>query len=492
MDRVTIYRIPAAIEALRSASEAATVPPGLLEPVQALVAAMARRSSEGPFSLYICSDEASSRSRDDLAFVLAKSVSAHVPSTLLVDCDFIHVGLNGLVPQKDALGFLDFLLYGSSIGVITQEGRGGVRVVGAGSFPVTRRMPFVESAFLDASRRLIAHARCAAFVGPLTDEEGDPHPLCSSVDAVAVVRAGDADLTVDAMEEGIAAGGVDVWSIRLGAREPVAEAPQPQSAPAPRSAPPAPAPPERPRPAAPPPVPPAPTSRPVSRPAPAPRPPAAAGGREPRYTSLAPRLAIIAFAVIVIAFLAWWLTQDRGPVAESPPTDVSANPAGPQATPPPMPLVIDTTAAADTARGPGAAAADSGLTPAGPTPGGGTATVPVRSPASSAYTGGRTGGTQLINPADIHVMDDLERSWRDWYVIHISSFQESIRAREEVAFLQSREFPVFIVYLDLGAKGKWYRVYAGPFRTREEAREVKKNLDAVPQVRFTRIAKIPE
>jgi cell division septation protein DedD len=77
-------------------------------------------------------------------------------------------------------------------------------------------------------------------------------------------------------------------------------------------------------------------------------------------------------------------------------------------------------------------------------------------------------------------------------MIHISSFQESVRAREEIAFLESREFPVYIVFLDLGPKGKWYRVYSGPFRTREEAREVKKNLDAVPQVRFTRITKIPE
>ena len=82
--------------------------------------------------------------------------------------------------------------------------------------------------------------------------------------------------------------------------------------------------------------------------------------------------------------------------------------------------------------------------------------------------------------------------WNGWYAIHISSFQESVRAREEVSFLQSREFPVFIVFLDLGAKGKWYRVYAGPFETREEARDVKKNLDAIPQVRFTRITKIPE
>jgi cell division septation protein DedD len=118
--------------------------------------------------------------------------------------------------------------------------------------------------------------------------------------------------------------------------------------------------------------------------------------------------------------------------------------------------------------------------------------VAVRAPQRPADTGGGSGGTQLVDPSNILVMDDLARRWDGWYAIHISSFQESIRAREEVSFLQSREFPVFIVFLDLGPKGKWYRVYAGPFPTREQARDVKKNLDAVPQVRFTRIARIPE
>jgi cell division septation protein DedD len=479
MERVTTYRIPAAVEALHSASEAANVPPPLLEPVQALVAAVVRRSSEGPFSLYICSGEDTSGARNDLAFVLARAVTAHVPSALLVDCDFMHVGLQGFIPQKDALGFLDFLLYGSSIGVITQEARGGVRVVGAGSFPVTKRMPFVETAFVDASRRLVAHARCVAFVGPLSLEDGDPHPLCSLVDAVAVVRVGEADSAADAVEEGIAAGGVDVWSIRLGSRETLTEAPRPAAA-----SPPAP-------PATPPRAAPAPPPKSAPSPKGSPRGPARpatpAGRDEPRYTSLVPRLAIIGFGVLVIAFVAWWVTQDHRLPGDAPPADVSVLPPETMGTP-------GGAGAADTAvaaQRPDTATADT-TRAAPPPPPADTVRAPVRAPIGAANTGGRTGGTLLLNPADIHVMAELDQSYRDWYIIHISSFQESIRAREEVAFLQSREFPVFIVFLDLGAKGKWYRVYAGPFRAREEAREVKKNLDAVPQVRFTRIAKIPE
>jgi cell division septation protein DedD len=200
-----------------------------------------------------------------------------------------------------------------------------------------------------------------------------------------------------------------------------------------------------------------------------------------RYSSLLPRLAVLVFGVLVLAFVGWWLAQDRLSPDESsgPPTKPATGRVG-------LPAADDSSLAAaavpatDTALAAAASRSDS-------------AAVGVpRPPQNPADTGGRSGGTVLLNPADIHVMEDLERHYRGWYAIHISSFQESIRARDEVAFLQSREFPVFIVFLELGAKGKWYRVYAGPFATREEARDVKKNLDAVPQVRFTRITTIPE
>lgn len=455
MDHVSSYRIPAAPGILRAAAANPELPAVLVEPLQALVTRIARRAGDGPFSIYVCADDDAAQLRDDVAFLVARALAPHVPSSLLVDCDFLDVGLHGAVPQKDALGFLDFLLYGSSIGVITQESN-GVRVVGAGSFPVTRRMPFVESAFADAARRLCAHARCAIFVGPLTDEHGNPHPLTGEVDTVAVVASGE---RLPALEVADRLGEMapDVWTIQLGGAAPAAK---PEPAPVAWAAG---------RPSAPSPT--LPTGVPPER-------ARAAAAAEPRYTSLAPRIAIIGFGIVVIAFAVWWFTQDRSGIA-TPDEPVTTSPLpGSAVEPVAGALVADTTApaAADTAA---ASAPD-------------TVRTLVPPPVNPAHTGGRTGGTQLVVPDDIHVMSDLEARWKDWYMIHISSFQESIRAREEVDFLQSREFPVFIVFLDLGAKGKWYRVYSGPFRTREEAREVKKNLDAVPQVRFTRITKIPE
>ena len=197
-----------------------------------------------------------------------------------------------------------------------------------------------------------------------------------------------------------------------------------------------------------------------------------------RYGSLIPRIAVLVFALLVIGFVAWWVWQGRAKGTGEPAATTTTTTTTPVDTEPGavpldsnMAVVVDTTNAAT-----------------GDSVPNGTVSPPVR----PSDTAGRTGGTVLVNPDDILVMADLEARWKDWFAIHISSFQESIRAREEVEFLQSREFPVFIVFLDLGAKGKWYRVYAGPFQTREEARDVKKNLDAIAQVRFTRITKIPE
>ena len=447
MSRISAYQFSLTADSLHAAMQG-DAPEALVEPLQALVATVSRRVAEAPVSIYVCADDDGARSRDHLAFALAKTLTAHVPSTLLVDCDFVRAGLHGVVPQKDALGLLDFLLYGSSIGVITQEAHGGVHIVGAGSFPVTKRMPFVESAFEDASRRLVAHARCVLFVGPLFDETGGVHALAGAVDVVAVVRSSARDAKLDTAEETIAGGRAEVWSLRLGA---------------------APAAPAR-----------APASRPVApapRPSPRPRPAAAPAPADARTSSLAPRLAIVVFGLVVIAFVGWWLTQNRSSNPENPPS-VTTSPSEP-AVPVPLPVDSATIAEPDSAAGatsPGAADTTTSL---------------FRVPVNPANTGGG-GGTVLINPADIHVMDDVVRNYRGWFLIHISSFQTSLRAREEVAYLQSREFPVFIVFLDLGPKGKWYRVYAGPFETRGEAEDVKKNLDAVPQVRFTRIATIPE
>jgi cell division septation protein DedD len=463
MNKITTFQIPIRAEELRPPIFTGGVATPLAEPLQALVAAISRRTADAAVTVYLCADDESARARDDFALALARTLTAHVPSTLLIDCDFLHPGLSEQVPQKDALGFLDYLLYGSSIGVITQD-FDGAHVVGAGSFPVTKRMPFAETAFSDASKRLVTHARCALFVGPAFDGDGGPHPLSGAVDIVATLRTALREPRLDGVEEQVASAGPEVWSIRLTG----AAAPEPVPPVPPRST----APPE---------------PRPVARPIPVTA-PAVAFDEERQSSSLVPRILVIVFGLLVIAFVGWWFMQNRPDLNRSAETEkphsaglVPDTVATARDTTTTRPPVMTTPARRDTT-----AIAPKPAPPA-------TTTKPLggasQKPATSA---GPTGGTMLVNSADIQVMEDLNRKYRGWYMIHISSFQTSKRARDEVAFLESHEFPVFIVFLDLAEKGKWYRVYCGPFQTREEAADVKKNLDAVPQVRFTRIATIPD
>jgi hypothetical protein len=495
MDRVSTYQVGTTAEVLHNALERGTLPPELHEPLRALVQRVTHVASERPLSVYLFSSDASAEVRDLFAYALARALRPHVPSTLVVDCDFLAVGMHGVVPQKDALGFLDLLLYGSSIGVITQEAPGGVRVVGAGSFPVTKRMPFVMGAFEDASRRLAKHARCVIFTGPLDDDERELHPLIGAADVPVLVRGaleapalGIPDPVEEQVAEHIRA---DLISVRVTA--PAVSPPDVDEVEAaPASA------------AEPPPEHPVPDARPAAAEPAAPETAAAVGPatpvavgiedfEEPRFNATLPRVIVGVFVVIVIASVVWWVYVERTSrgtpqtlpdqrartsVVETPPETrppagtgalAAGEPAETLAVAPPEPAT--------------AAGSDSAVAQA-PSP------EPGADALDPADTGGGTGGTVLIPSEDILVMDDLIRDWTDSYVVHISSFKESVKARDEVGYLESQEFSVFIVFLDLGAKGKWYRVYSGPFQTRQQALNVKKNLDDTPGVRFTRVSKV--
>jgi len=516
MEQISTYTVPAGLDALLAVRETGTLPRELYEPMQALVRHFTSVAAERPVYAYLFSDEADAERRDLFAYALMRTLLQHIPSALLVDCDFLGSGMHGIVPEKDALGFLDFLLYGSSLGVITQETTGGVRVIGPGSFPVTRKMPFVPDAFREASYRLVNHARCVIFVGPLYDDEGAVHPLVGMADLPVFVRDNaEGRGGMAPIEESIAAGADrELISVRVGGEPFEPELARPELAGADRVEEPesrfaAPPPQE---PAAPPPThePPPDEQEPI-RPAMADTPPVAplppldetivdtVRGRpsdpriparpddtipeEPRYTSLVPRLLTALVALMVIVFIAWWFLQERQfpglPTLKRPPGPATETAATPE------PVVTasdegDATAVTDTM----ATAPVTTVPEPEPEPEPVATTTPPPAPAPTAVSLGP------LSAEDIHVMAELTDGYPGWYVIHISSFRESSKAREEATYLSRQGFPVFIVFLDLGAKGKWYRIYSGPFETREESREVKKNLDEIPRVRFTRISKV--
>jgi hypothetical protein len=208
MERITTFNMSADLATLQGVLGTGEVPAQLREPIQALVQRISEAATGQPVSIYLCAPDEHALARDHFGYLLARTLSQHIPSTMLVDCDFLSVGMHGLVPEADALGFLDLLLYGSSIGVITQQAAGGVKTVGAGSFPVTKRMPFVMGAFEDANRRLLNHAGCVVYVGPLFGDDGDMHPLLGAVSHPLLVRqlAQSAADAIDPVEERLGVG----------------------------------------------------------------------------------------------------------------------------------------------------------------------------------------------------------------------------------------------------------------------------------------------
>jgi cell division septation protein DedD len=520
MDKLSSFNISVSVDALRSGFNLGKVPNPLHEPFQSLLPRLTGAAADSPTAVYLFSSDDIAEVRNLFGYSLAAALLQHIPSTLLVDCGFLDVGMNGVVPERDALGFLDLLLYGSSLGVITQETIGGVHVVGAGSFPVTKKMPFVLNAFEQASRRLVAHSRCAVYCGPLFDDDGGLHPLVGAADVPVLVRAVEAGVgVVDPIEEQISAQcDAELLSIRINPRDAEEKRVAPKKTPEATPSEPEMMPPLAPEPEfeeidqrpdvtqqlrSPEPTPPRP---PAARP-PAPRadtvePPKSAkppaveyeeefagtGNGDKKYTSLIPKIATAVVALIVVVFLVWWFNEERGKAGDTESSQVTTSPTGQTGTTPAAgsgqesglpPDTAATTAAPDTTPTQTEQVEEPSVSTTGPATGTGTQSTPP------------TGSAAVIDSDNILVMDDLESNWGGHFLIHISSFRESGKARSEVVYLVDRGYPAFIVYIDLGSKGKWYRVYAGPMEQREEARNMKKTLDDTPGVRFTRITQIP-
>jgi cell division septation protein DedD len=98
--------------------------------------------------------------------------------------------------------------------------------------------------------------------------------------------------------------------------------------------------------------------------------------------------------------------------------------------------------------------------------------------------------TRDVSPDDVYVAADFTE-FAGKYLVHISSFRGIERAKEDAAYLLRNNFAGCVIPVDLDSKGRWYRVYAGPLDTRDEALQQKIMLDELPRVQFTRITRAP-
>ncbi len=519
MEDLRTYEFPADTESLKEVYETGVSPEHLESPFRAIMSEIVSRARSRPLSVYLCSTDEDADVRNYFGFVLTRLIRKHLSTALLVDCDFLSVGLSGIVPHRDALGFLDLLLYGTSLGVIRQETKSGARVVGAGSFPVTKKSPFAMDAFGNARRYLVNQAKCVVFCGPALDDDEFIHPISEHVDLVILVRVGSQfdERFLDAFEEKICSvENSEAWSVRINTRLPlpekvesaekvefpegveptekaeptlvaevqelvesageaeISEAPDgPGTPPSKRS------PPEK-------------TVSVEETAAFAPRTDVETfpdtevddgGVSAPRLGrrgggSRLLRVITSVVGVVVIVFVVWWLYLTRSVrEREQNLTDQVA--------------VVDEQSptagdAVDSLREESTETA-SQVSPAGSTH------VVAGGPGEPAApsTGVEAGGEPKTTDRKGVVVTDKLDNFANEYLVHVSSFRRLDNAKDEAFYLLGWGYPVFIYRVDLGSKGMWYRVYVGPSGTREEATKHKIRLDDNPRILSTRIAKVP-
>ncbi|MDD3643278.1 MAG: hypothetical protein PHQ19_07455, partial [Candidatus Krumholzibacteria bacterium] len=145
----------------------------------------ARLHEDGGHSIMALNLGPNRLSRDFAVLQTAHVMAKRGRRVLIVDCDFLSPGLSGLVESTEEHGFLDLLLYGSSLGtVIKPTGIDNVSVVGSGSFPVSRTVPFAQKEFVKIRDFLARNSDIVIYCSTLHTDDGRINPLAGQVDRI--------------------------------------------------------------------------------------------------------------------------------------------------------------------------------------------------------------------------------------------------------------------------------------------------------------------
>jgi cell division septation protein DedD len=253
-------------------------------------------------------------SRDFSMLQIAHLMAKHGKRVLIVDCDFLSPGLSGLVENTEGYGFLDLLLYGSSLQSISRpSGIDGVTVAGPGSFPIARTIPFALKEFDKIRAFLAKRSDAVIYCSTLYTDDGSVNPLSTKVDGIVMscrieeMKEGQLQRSLDDLGPGVPPIDLICFCAR-GEAPAVAAGAEEAGAGAPAAA----------------------VRRPVGEKV-AERieepPPRDTGEREPAFIEKTdeieepeetgrgklniPRIVTIAAAVVIIGFISWWVIIDR-------------------------------------------------------------------------------------------------------------------------------------------------------------------------------------
>jgi len=140
---------------------------------------------KGGVSLFLFSITQERVLRDFSVLQIAHLLSKRGKKVLIVDCDFIDPGLSGLVENVEEYGFLDLLLYGSSLkSVANPISVEGVNIIGPGSFPVFRTVPFAKKEFDRVNHFLRERSDVIIYCSTLYADDKSINPLAAYVDEI--------------------------------------------------------------------------------------------------------------------------------------------------------------------------------------------------------------------------------------------------------------------------------------------------------------------
>jgi len=388
-------------------------------------------------------------SRDFAVIQIAHVLSKRGKRVLIVDCDFLVPGLSGLVESIEGLGFLDLLLYGSSLPSVARPiGVDGVTVIGPGSFPVYKTMPFAKSEFGKINQFLVKKNDVVIYCSTLYTDEGEMNPMTEFVESVLYC------CRIEDMDEGqlrenlaeLSGREVAVDLVCFSSKGVEAGRPGEETAGA---------------------VPPA------------------EPGRDDEAVYIEkmgeieteerggkrfnlPRFITIVAAVIVASFIVYWVAITRTiheKESSSRMTElVQKQRDAREAVEKRVPEAIPGDTAAAEEREAAAGATETGET--------GVASAPDRAAASR-------------EPQE----DGIPAGPR--YAVHVSSFKDPGRVDAEVAYLEKLGYETRVVEIEIKGTA-WFRVLVGAFATREEADEARRELLALKRIEYARIERIEE
>jgi len=407
-------------------------------------------------------------SRDFAVLQIAHILAQHGRSVLIADCDFLHPGLSGLVENIEEHGFLDLLLYGSSLKTVARSaGIDGVSVTGAGSFPVSRTIPFALKEFEKIREFLRTKHDVVIYCSTLYTEDAKMNPLMTLVDGI-VICCRIEDMPEGELQKNLKALGAErTPPVELvcfcGKREQAAPAKAPerkleaQAITVAKEAPGAQE--ER-------------LAAPVIKRTAGVKP--IEPRKKPRVNIL--RIAPIAVAVLIVAFIVWWIVinrtvGERGRQDTTPRTAAEKTDTGTAAQGAPVVAPVESV---------GSSAASDTLRKLSPSE------EEQRAAAPSAATVTRT------PPAERKAPDTLAArlpAGPAVYTIHVASFKEMSRAEIEKAYLEKNGFAARIVEVDINGE-HWLRILVGEYATMDEATKARLELLGLSKIGYARIATI--